>query len=211
LWVYNSSGDVKECGLQTLGIYAPCGLFCSGYDDSRLYVASSMVEPDATSATLYVLSAEDLTLLQSVTINNMGHITDITEDPFTGTLWVAGFTMPQYMTYLPGDLSQMPQFYLPYLAAVPYGSGGPVQATQLSGIADLGLPLSIAWVGDTPQICGGADLDGMGNVSFGDFAILTSQWLQAPGTPSADIASDGVVNFLDLAVLADHWLEICGQ
>jgi len=213
LWVYDSNGAVRKCGLQTFGIYGPVGLCCSSYDNSRLYLASSMVEPDATSASLYVLSTADLTLVQTITINNMGHITDIAEDPITGTLWVAGFTMPQYMTYLPADLSQMPQFYHPYLAAVPYGGSGPVQAEHLSDAADLALPLSIAWVGPTPDKCGGADLDGLGDVSFGDLKILTSQWLQPPGTPSADIApvpGDGIVNFLDLAVLAAHWLITCG-
>jgi len=210
LWVYNSDGDVNKCELQSLGIYGPVGLCCSSYDNSRLYIASSMGEPDANSASLYVVSTADLTLVQSITINNMGHITDVTEDPLTGTLWVAGFTMPEYMTYLPANLSQMPQFYLPYLAAVSYSSSGPVQATHLSDAADLALPLSIAWVGATPEKCGGVDLDGMGDVSFGDLSILVSQWLQAPGTPSADIApgpGDGIVNFLDLAVLADHWME----
>ncbi len=171
-----------------------------------------MVEPDAKSASLYVLSTADLTLVQSVDINEMGHVTDITEDPITGTLWVAGFTMPQYKDYLPSNLSQMPQFYQPYLAAVPYGSSGPVQAAHLSDAADLALPLSIAWVGPIPKKCGGADLDGLGDVSFGDLKIMASQWLQAPDTPSADIAIpvDGIVNFLDLAVLADHWLVTCG-
>ncbi|MHC4545521.1 MAG: hypothetical protein ACYTDW_14210, partial [Planctomycetota bacterium] len=213
LWVYNSDGDVNECELQSLGIYGPVGLCSSGYDNSLLYIASSLGEPDANSASLYVLSTADLTLVRSITINNIGHITDVTEDPLTGTLWVTGFTMPEYKTSLPSNLSQMPQFYLPYLAAVPYGSSGPVQATHLSDAADLALPLSIAWVGAgaLPEKCGGADLDGTGDVNFGDFAILTSQWLQAPGTPSADIApeaaGDGIVNFLDLAVFANYWLE----
>ena len=210
LWVYNDEGVVNKCELQSLGIYGPVGLCCSSYDNSRLYISSSLGEPDAGSVSLYVLSTADLTLVQSITINNLGHVTDVTEDPLTGTLWVTGFTMPQYMTYLPANLSAMPQFYLPYLAAVSYGSSGPVEAANLSSASDLGLPLSIAWVGATPEKCGGADVDGTGDVNFGDYAILTSQWLQAPGTPSADIApavaGDGIVNFLDLAVLADQWL-----
>ncbi|MHC4640293.1 MAG: hypothetical protein ACYS32_01520, partial [Planctomycetota bacterium] len=210
LWSYGTDGGVQKCGLQDLGIYAPVGLCSSGYDNSRLYIASSRTEPLATSASLYVLSTDDLTLLQSITINNMGHVTDVIEDPTTGTIWVTGFTMPQYLPYLPGDLSQMPQFYHPYLAAVPYGGSGPVQATQLSSAGALALPLSIAWIGAIPEKCGGADLDGSGHISFGDFTILAAQWLQAPGTPSADIApeaaGDGIVNSLDLAVLADYWL-----
>jgi len=47
-------------------------------------------------------------------------------------------------------------------------------------------------------------------VGFQDYAILGNQWLQSPGSPSADIAPespDGVVNWLDLAVLADNWLK----
>ena len=211
LWVYDINGGVKKRGLQALGIYGPVGLCCSGYDNSLLYVASSKNDPDANSVSLYVLSSADLTLVQSITINNMGHTTDIAEDPITGALWVTGFTMPEYMPYLPGDLSQMPQFYHPYLAAVAYGGSGPVQAAELSDAGDLALPLSIAWIGALPEKCGGADLDGTGDVSFGDFSILASQWMQAPGTPSADIApeaaGDGEVNILDLAVLTDHWLE----
>jgi hypothetical protein len=54
-----------------------------------------------------------------------------------------------------------------------------------------------------------ADLTGDCVVSFRDFAILGGQWLQSPGSPSADIAKppDGVVNRLDLAVLVDDWLK----
>jgi hypothetical protein len=158
---------------------------------------------------VYVLSTSDLTLLQSITINNMGHITSITENPFTGTIWVTGYTMPVHVV---GQFPLMiEQFYFPYLAAVPYGSAGPIQATNITSTSDLGLPLSIAWVGAMPAKCGGADLDGTGDVNFGDYSILTSQWLQAPGTPSADIAPeaavDGVVDFRDLALFAENWLE----
>jgi len=214
LWVFNDDGDVNKYALQSLDIYGPVGLCCSSYDNSRLYVASTMSEPNADSASLYILSTVDLALVQTVNINNMGHITDITEDPNTGTVWVAGFTMPLYITYLPADLSQMTQFYQPYLAAVAYGNSGPVQATHLTNAADLALPLSIEWIGPIPKKCDRANLDGMGDVSLGDLAILVAQWLQAPGIPSADIApasgGDGMVNFFDLAILAGHWMENCG-
>jgi len=55
-----------------------------------------------------------------------------------------------------------------------------------------------------------ADLDGNYRVDMFDYAILAYQWLQVPGTPSADIApdnGDGIVNCDDLAVLADEWLQ----
>jgi len=54
------------------------------------------------------------------------------------------------------------------------------------------------------------DLNNDCRVNFLDFAILANQWLQLPGTPSADIApivGDDIVNFLDLALMAEHWLE----
>ena len=54
-----------------------------------------------------------------------------------------------------------------------------------------------------------ADFSGDCVVSFKDYAILGSQWLQPPGIPSADIAPeplDGFVDWLDLDTLADSWL-----
>ncbi|MGB8225646.1 MAG: S8 family serine peptidase [Sedimentisphaerales bacterium] len=48
-------------------------------------------------------------------------------------------------------------------------------------------------------------------VDWTDLAVLAAQWLQAPGTPSADIApqpsGDGIVNFFDLAEFAGHWMQ----
>ncbi len=49
------------------------------------------------------------------------------------------------------------------------------------------------------------------DVDLADLAVLVEQWLETPGTPSADIApapdGDDVVNLLDFAELAVHWLE----
>jgi hypothetical protein len=175
LRVYDSNGQViKRCELQNLsildgsvGIFAPIGLCCSRYDNSRLYLASSaspVGQPDANSTSLYIISKDDLIQssgdpnVQAVDINGMGHITDITEDPLTGTLWVVGFTEPEHISMLPGDLSLMPQFYEPNLAEIPYDSNGPVQAISLLDANDLGLPMSILWTA-TQEECGGADLD----------------------------------------------------
>ena len=48
-------------------------------------------------------------------------------------------------------------------------------------------------------------------VDWFDFVVLTNQWRQPPGTPSADIAplpeGDGTVDYLDFAEFAVHWLE----
>jgi hypothetical protein len=54
------------------------------------------------------------------------------------------------------------------------------------------------------------DLDCNGAVNFEDLGILTDQWLQPPGVPSADIApapTDGIVNFVDFSTLTEHWLK----
>jgi hypothetical protein len=213
LWAYDSNGVIDKCALQDLGIYAPIGLCSSHYDDSRLYLASALGSPTAASSSIYIISSTDLTLLQTIDVNGIGHITDITEDPVTGTLWVTGFRMPQYITSLPGNLSQLPQFYEPYLASIAYDASGFVQATEISNAGNLGLPLSIVWTGSTitPLPCGGANLDGLGNVNFSDFAMLALQWQGIIDSPSADIApapgGDGIINMLDLAVIVEHWLD----
>jgi predicted outer membrane repeat protein len=54
-----------------------------------------------------------------------------------------------------------------------------------------------------------ADINGQGGVDFIDYAILTSQWKETPGIPSADIAppcGDDIVDGKDLALLVDSWL-----
>lgn len=55
-----------------------------------------------------------------------------------------------------------------------------------------------------------ADLNRDGWVNFEDFAILAGQWLQVPGSPSADIApagGDNIVDSLDLYIIAEQWLK----
>jgi hypothetical protein len=216
LWVYDANGNIRKCEMQDLGIYAPIGLCCSHYDGSRLYVASALCSPDAASALIHVLSTTDLTLIQSIDVNNVGHIADITEDPVTGSVWVVGFAMAQYMTSLPGNLSQMPQFYEPYLASVPYGSVGPVQATHISNASDLALPLSIIWTGTDPSAgtcwdaaeCAGqpfGDATCDGSVNLADLLALKASFgKSAPWTPPeccADSTQDGSVNLGDLLAL----------
>jgi len=59
-----------------------------------------------------------------------------------------------------------------------------------------------------------ADLNHDGIINLEDFAILSGQWLQEPGTPSADIApygGDGIVDIHDLSELVTYWLESIGS
>jgi hypothetical protein len=228
LRVFDSNGQViKKCELQNLGIYAPIGLCCSSYDDSRLYLASSLNDPNADSVSFYVISKDDLIQsagepnIQTIDVNGMGHITDITENPVTGTVWVVGFTMPDYIAdvgyQFPSSLSQIPQFYEPNLAEVPYDSNGPIQAISLLDASDLALPMSIVWTGPlVEEKCGGADLDESGYVSFPDFAILAWYWLDDNCALSNDCAGadlepedspDGDVDVKDVAVFAQNWLK----
>jgi hypothetical protein len=54
------------------------------------------------------------------------------------------------------------------------------------------------------------DLQPDGNIDYNDLAIMANQWLQEPGSPSADImpqpVSDNFVNFLDFAEMANNWM-----
>jgi hypothetical protein len=208
LWKYRSNGTIELLDLGSLindSNFAPIAMHVSDATD-MLYLASSLNQPEADSVSLYVLSTDTLNLVKTIQIFGMGHITDITEDPTGNTLWVVGFKMQAIPDYLVQSSSP---FYEPYLAKILYGDDGPIIARSLSGSGDLALPVSIVWTGDKYK-CAGADLDESGDVSFADVAILVDQWLQPPGSPSADIAPenpDSFVNLLDYAVLAGHWLE----
>jgi len=53
-----------------------------------------------------------------------------------------------------------------------------------------------------------ADIDTSGYIDISDLVIVASQWLQAPGVPSADIAPDerdNFVDYLDFAVVEQRW------
>ncbi len=56
-----------------------------------------------------------------------------------------------------------------------------------------------------------SDITSEGDVNFEDLKVLAEQWLQPPGTPSADLApqpnGDNIVNFLDFAKLAENWMK----
>jgi hypothetical protein len=153
LWAFDSSTGVMKERLDLVVPYsdvnipAPIALCASRYD-SRLYLASTRNKPDARSSVVYGLSTDTLGLERSITINGMGHITGITENPDTGSLWVAGFTMSNIPDY---PNPSKPSFYHPYLAEIPYGSNGPVQAEPLSTASDLALPMSILWTGSPTE------------------------------------------------------------
>jgi len=155
LWAYEADGQLlARCELQAIEIPAPIGLCASTYDDSRLYLASSLNPPDANRVTVHVLSSYDLSRFRTVEVRNMGHITDITEDPTTGTICVIGFRMP--VIPCESDIQDVAilhraPFYEPCFATIPYDSTSPVEAlclTDVSPDSDIALPFSIIWCGD---------------------------------------------------------------
>ena len=158
-------------------------------------------------------------------MNGMQHITSITEDPITNSLWVTGFnfnsTMPDTSnpyTYNP----YAPPFYDPYLAKVPYGVNEVNAVCILANNPnyDLAMPLSIVWTGALPPKCGGADLNKDGTVNLHDLAILAKYWFRTDchalnNCEGADLEPkgnpDGDVDLKDLDVFADHWLNTYSQ
>jgi len=179
---------------------------CSGAD--MLYLASARsrtAEPNSVS--IYGFSTEGtLTLKRSVTIEGIGHVTGIAEDPGTCSLWIAGFSMeaPEWPT--PGE----EPFYSPRLAVLPADSNdAQLMDIEDSDSHDLALPMSVIWT----RRCGGADLSGDGGVDFDDFAELASRFLAESGQGRYDIdcdltsPADGTIDFKDLLTFTNFWLH----
>lgn len=212
LWRYYPDGTFERLDLEQDSddyLAAPIGMYVSKATD-MLYLASARYNPvDANSTTIYGFSIkEPLTVERSVTITGMHHVTGITEDPETGSLWAVGFNMEDIPLYPKG--TQAP-FYYPYLAEVPYDSND-AQLISLYGpdSHDLALPMSIVWTKVVK--CGGADLDQSDDIGFADLAMLAECWLDSGCTPpdwcaGADVNKDGVVDMEDFAILTQNWLE----
>jgi hypothetical protein len=179
---------------------------------NMLYIASSLNTPDSDSILLKGLSTDTFTVTRTVTINNMGHITDITEDPATGTIWAVGFKMPTIPQQI---LLSTGPFYEPCFAKIPYGTNTVTAVPISSGTGnDLALPTSIVWAG-APAECSGPNLDNIGIVDALDFALFAAHWLESGCTApfwcgcsdmNPDPADRGQVDITDLAIFAEHWL-----
>ena len=57
--------------------------------------------------------------------------------------------------------------------------------------------------------CHAANLDAVGLVDYGDFAVLASQWLWGEPPLYADVNGDGAIGLEDLSMLAEYWLGNC--
>jgi hypothetical protein len=150
LWRYEPDGTVEriDLGNPDGGSYvpAPVGMYMSKTSD-MLYLTSAVYNPDDPDATVvYGFSTTGpLSITRSITVSGIQHITGITEDPQTGTLWVAGFNMYDIPLY-PNPYQSA--FYYPMLAKIPAGSDY-VEHFSLYNPAthDLALPMSIIWTG----------------------------------------------------------------
>ena len=225
LWKYNaSSGAMIErlvLGDSSSANYvpSPSAMYLSTAQD-MLYLASSLNPADANSSTIYGFSTSKttLSLARTIDVKGMGHVAGITENPTTGTLWVAGFSMapPEFP-----DPYALP-FYEPNLAEVPIDSNNVNAICTLSADPDndLALPLSIVWTGaiSIQKNYGGADLDSNSCVNLKDFGIFAQHWFETgcvvPGwCGGADlnpyIRDRGQVDFIDLAIFAQNWLSGC--
>jgi hypothetical protein len=82
----------------------------------------------------------------------MHNVTSITEDPQTGTLWVAGFCMYNIPLYPDPTRSA---FYTPCLAEIPKDSDD-INAVSLydPDVHDLAMPMSIIWTGSAKNALG---------------------------------------------------------
>ena len=150
LWRYEQDGTVERLDLGrpdgAAYVPAPVAMHVS-QTDGALYMASAARNPsDPPSAVIYKFATEGgLVLEKSIMIDGLHHVTGMTEDPATGTLWIAGFNMDA----IPQDPDPaQPAFYYPYLASVSC-SDDSVQVIPLFAPAlhDLALPMSILWTG----------------------------------------------------------------
>jgi hypothetical protein len=235
LWKYNaSSGEMIEClklgdsnFRDTNYVPSPTAMYLSTAQD-MLYLASSLNKPNAKSSTIYGFSTSSgtLTRARTIDVNGMGHVTGITEDPTTGTLWVAGFSMKPYAGPKPSSFlynSSLRPFYEPNLAEVPNDSNDvnatcDVNAIPSNDFNDLALPLSIVWTGaiSLQEKCGGADLDSSGDVDLKDLGAFAQHWLETGcvvpdwcGGADLDpyIKNREQVDLIDFAIFAQNWLE----
>lgn len=148
LWRYAPDGTVERVDLgyadSSSYVPAPVGMVASKNSD-MLYLTSSVKDPaDPDVTVIYGFSTNGpLTLERTITVNGAKHITGITEDPKTGTLWAAGF----YMAYIPAYPNPTrAAFYYPCLVKVPSDRDEATIITLYDPDAhDLALPMSVLW------------------------------------------------------------------
>jgi hypothetical protein len=147
LWKFSATGQVlnrKE--LEDLGIFDPVGL-CIPYDSNGLvYLASGQNDPNDRDGTyVYGLDPNTLKVERKVKIEDLHHVTSMTVQIGSNTLWIVGYSLDPIPERLnPFDLPS----YSAYIAKLEMDeSGGSVQA---EAVADIGgnatLPISVVYI-----------------------------------------------------------------
>jgi len=150
LWRYKPDGTFEriDLGNPEGGSYvpAPVAMYMSKTTD-MLYLTSAAYNPaDPDATVIYGFSTTgSLSLERTITVGGIQHITGITEDPQTGTLWVTGYNMYDIPFY-PNPYQMA--FYYPILARIPAGSDNVEHFSLYNPDShDLALPMSILWTG----------------------------------------------------------------
>jgi hypothetical protein len=160
-----------------------------------------------TGANLRAWGQKDLTNgYAHVWIQNDDHtwrniVDHVTISPVSGTVDIAGF--------VPND-SYIVQWWDTYQSDInlQVTNTERIKADALGAIRLTVTNLAMDTAVKILNTDGEGDIDGDNSVDGVDLEIMASQWLQTPGTPSADIAPaerDDIVNHLDFAILADKW------
>lgn len=152
LWKYGADGTVQRLCLNTptgtANIPDPIGL-CVSSSTNTVYLASGQIDRECSqTTTIYGFSTDDLTLKRRITVENMEVVTDITEDPTTGTLWAVGFIYPTRSEFveIPAWENVKESFYQPRLAKI--SPDGTAELIDIRGDHDLAMPLSILFRSD---------------------------------------------------------------
>jgi hypothetical protein len=222
LWKFEpNNGAIHRLDLgnpnSPLFLRAPVGMCVSrSTNTNMLYLASSLSnDANYNASVIHGLSTTTLLPVRTITVSGMQHVTSMTEDPVTKTLWVTGFNFNSRPPSVDPDI--LP-FYDPYIAKISSEANNVLAIRCVVDANDLAMPLSICWTGAlSPQEkCGGADLSGDGVVNLKDLAKLAAYWrftnCAAPNNCNgADLEPqeipDGDVDLKDLDVLADYWLN----
>ena len=145
LWRYRPDGSIDrvDLGRPDGGAYvpAPIAMHVSA-TTGMLYLASALLDPVVYG---FSTAGDDLALETSIVIPGLQHVTSMTEDPQSGTLWVAGFSVSDLSPY---PNPTRPAFYYARLAQISLANED-VELLHLFAPAshDLSLPMSVLWTG----------------------------------------------------------------
>ena len=161
LWRHLFGAGLDENCLYLTGPLSPVDLpdpigLCVSDRHQTVFLGSSQANPDDPFATiLYGFASHDLNNVRhQIRITGMAQVTDITEDPATGDLWVIGFRKDETRWLGLDAILQVNQsFNIPYLARIPSQdiasqSTLTVTANPFAGNHSVDLPLSVAWTGN---------------------------------------------------------------